>query len=949
VPEDDHQDSVISFGPFRLFPKSRLLEKDGAQLHIGGRALDILIVLAKRPGEVVGKRELVKSIWADVHVDEGSLRFHVAALRKVLGDAGKSARYVVNVPGRGYCFAAPLAHPASSAAPAPVQAAARASLPPSLARMIGRDDVIDRISSGLSLHRFITVVGPGGIGKTAVAVTVAHRRSADFAGQVFFIDFGPLRDPTLVATAIASAVGLAVGADDPLPALLANLQDKRTLLIFDSCEHVLEILAPLAERLIRDVPQLHVLATSRESFRSEGERIFRLFPLDCPPRRDDLGVGEILAYPAAQLFVDRIAQGSGPLELSREDASLVADICRRLDGIALAIELAASRVNAYGIAGTASLLDSRFSLQWRGRRTAIPRHQTLSAALDWSYDLLSASEGTILRRLSVFVGSFTPEAAAAVASGDGLSPSETSEAIDNLVTKSLIVTSGRTLRYRLLDMTRTYAHGKLAASGEERHVAQRHAEYFRHLLTRAETETSAPLHAWLNTYAGELDNVRAALDWAFSADGNAALGIALTAATVTLWVRLSLFAECRERARTALAVLDDNVEGVDRLRMQLLAALGWSLMYGEGRAREARPILEATHELADRLDDKDFRLRALWGLCIDQFNNGEFGKARALADRFTIIAASSPDETDLMLADRLMAVALHYLGDQTDAAIRIDRVNASLHVLTEKPKIFPLDLGVSTQYFRARILWLRGSADQALELAARNIEEGRANGHALTFCSVLGQSACLLNFFAGDYDAAKRHGVELLGHADRHAVRPWSLWARAFNAMIIARSGDIATGLPLLREELERAGDTRFLPRFLPLLGELAACFGEAGQTDRGLAAIEDVLKRCDERQERWYLPELIRIKGELMLRDAEQSAGAEACFREAMAIAAQQGANFWQLRCAISIARIKMTQSRKEEAADVLEAVCKQLTEGANTADLRMARGLITQLQRDR
>ncbi|MDU6748764.1 MAG: winged helix-turn-helix domain-containing protein, partial [Bradyrhizobium sp.] len=292
MPEDDHQDSVISFGPFRLFPKSRLLEKDGAQLHIGGRALDILIVLAKRPGEVVGKRELVKSIWADVHVDEGSLRFHVAALRKVLGDAGKSARYVVNVPGRGYCFAAPLAHPASSAAPAPVQAAARASLPPSLARMIGRDDVIDRISSGLSLHRFITVVGPGGIGKTAVAVTVAHRRSADFAGQVFFIDFGPLRDPTLVATAIASAVGLAVGADDPLPALLANLQDKRTLLIFDSCEHVLEILAPLAERLIRDVPQLHVLATSRESFRSEGERIFRLFPLDCPPRRDDLGVGE---------------------------------------------------------------------------------------------------------------------------------------------------------------------------------------------------------------------------------------------------------------------------------------------------------------------------------------------------------------------------------------------------------------------------------------------------------------------------------------------------------------------------------------------------------------------------------------------------------------------------------------------------------------------------------
>ncbi|MFN5685410.1 winged helix-turn-helix domain-containing protein, partial [Bradyrhizobium sp.] len=187
MPDNDTQDSAISFGPFRLFPKSRLLEKDGAPLHIGGRALDILIVLTQRPGEVVDKRELVQRIWADVHVDEGSLRFHIAALRKVLGDGGKSARYVVNVPGRGYCFAAPLTQP--PVAPAAVEAAApRAPLPPSLAKMIGREDVVEKISIGLSQHRFITVVGPGGIGKTAVAVTVAHRRSADFVGQVFFID-----------------------------------------------------------------------------------------------------------------------------------------------------------------------------------------------------------------------------------------------------------------------------------------------------------------------------------------------------------------------------------------------------------------------------------------------------------------------------------------------------------------------------------------------------------------------------------------------------------------------------------------------------------------------------------------------------------------------------------------------------------------------------------------
>lgn len=940
------EDPAISFGPFRLFPKSRLLEKEGSPLHVGGRALDILILLAERPGEVVDKRELVKRIWADVNVDEGSLRFHVAALRKALGDTGKSARYVVNVPGRGYCFVASFAQPAPPAAQPTVDILPPRSLPTPLSKMIGREEIVEKISNGLSLHRFMTVVGPGGIGKTAVAVTVAHRRSADFGGRVFFVDFGPLRDAGHIATTIASALGLTISAEDPTPALLTFLKTDPALLIFDSCEHVLDALAPLVERIVREAPQLRVLATSRESFRSEGERIFRLFPLDCPPEREGLDVAEVLAYPAAQLFVERVAQSSGPFQLSAEEAPLVASICRRLDGIALAIELAAGRVNAYGIAGTASLLDSRFSLQWRGRRTAVPRHQTLAAALDWSYDLLPPAESATLRRLSVFAGPFAPEAAASVAAGDGLSASETLEAIDSLVTKSLISPYGsRTLRYRLLDTTRTYAHGKLNELGEAGQVARRHAEHFRDFFEHADADASTPLPEWLSTYGAELDNVRAALNWAFGPDGDTTLGIALTAAAVTLWVRLSLFAECRERAKTALAALGDG-EDNDRIRMQLLAALGWSLMYGEGRAREARPILETTLELADRLDDKDFRLRALWGLCIDQFNNGQFGKARALADRFAAAAANSPDRTDVMLGDRLTAVALHYLGEQNEARVRIDRVNASLHELAEKPKIFPLDLRISTQYFRARILWLQGLADQAQALAARNIEEGRANGHALTFCSVLGQATCPIAFWSGDFEAAKRYGTELLEHTERHAIRLWGLWARAFNAAVMVRRGDVAAGLPLLREELNRAGDARFLPRFLPLLGELAAGFLEADQIDRGLDAVEDVLARCNDRQELWYLPELIRIKGELMLRSARHSGDAEASFREAMGIAVQQGARFWELRCATSLARLMIGAGQNAQALAVLEDVSGAFTEGADIADMRGARALMAQLR---
>jgi predicted ATPase len=549
--------------------------------------------------------------------------------------------------------------------------------------------------------------------------------------------------------------------------------------------------------------------------------------------------------------------------------------------------------------------------------------------------------------LSLFVGPFTLEAAAAVASGDGLGASETIEALDNLVAKSLIAPSGaRPLRYRLLDMTRAYAVQKLEEAAEARLFARRYAEYLRALFDRADSDTSIQLSDWLSLYGAELDNVRAALDWTFSPEGDNTLGIALTAAAVTLWVRLSLFTECRERTKLALSKLDEGTDDDGRKRMQLLAALGWSLMYSDGRAREARPILEETLQLAERLDEKDFRLRALWGLCIDQLNNGELGRALEFANRFSSAAAGSSDDTDIMLSHRLLAVALHYLGDQTAARLHIDRVNASLHGLTEKPKTFPLDLRVSTQYFRIRILWLQGLADQAQALIARNIEEGRSNGHALTFCSVLGQGACPIAFLAGDLDAAERYGNDLLEHTERHSVRLWHLWARAFNATVTARRGNLERGLHLLREALDRAGDARFLPRFLPLLGELAAGFGEANQVHQGFEVIEQTLARCRVRQERWYVPELTRIKGELILKETQHSPSAEACFREALEIAAQQGARFWELRSAISLARFRIGQGRNAEAAETLRQVHGSFSEGFDIADMRTARGLIDQLR---
>jgi predicted ATPase len=637
-------------------------------------------------------------------------------------------------------------------------------------------------------------------------------------------------------------------------------------------------------------------------------------------------------------------------EQDDENLGAVAAICRRLDGIPLAIEFAAARAVMLGPPRIAALLDDRFKFLTTGRRTALPRQQTLRATLDWSYDLLPEAEAYVLRHLGIFSGDFLLDAVIAVA-GDHVRVDVTDH-LANLMAKSLVVADIRGDRphYRLLDTTRVYALEKLHGSGEYSDAARRHAEYYRVFFANAEAESELKAQAeWLAIYGRHIDNVRTSLDWAFSPAGDAQIGAALTAAAVPLWVQLSLLAECRERTELALAKLDEAATNGSRLRMQLSAARGWSLMYGVGRAREAGPAWAATLQLAEQLGDSDYLLRALWGLCIDQFNNGEFRKALEFAHRFADVVAGSRSPVDLMMADRLLATTLHYLGDQNLAHHHITRTLSRLADLTPKPQVirFRFDLRVSAHYFQARILWLLGLADQAMRVVERNIEEGRASGHALTFCSVLGQAACPITFLAGDLDSAERYCALLIEHTERHPIRLWNLWARAFRGMVVARRRGVAEGLPVLRKALELAGEARFLPRFLLPLGELAIYLGEAGEVAQGLAAADGALARCEARDERWYQAELLRIKGELLLHDGEYRsfAAAERYFDRALELARSQGALFWELRTAISLARLRSGQDRPDDAHRVLASACEKFTEGFVTSDLRRARAILAQL----
>jgi DNA-binding winged helix-turn-helix (wHTH) protein len=375
---------AMSFGPFHLVPTQRLLLEGEKPVRLGSRALEILIALVDRPGELVGKEELIARVWRSTFVEEGNLKFQIGGLRRALGDGRGGRRYIATSPGQGYRFVAPVTVAETStpaaAAPSPAPTLQLHNLPAQLTRLIGRADAVRRIIAQVQRHRLITIVGPGGIGKTSAALAAAEALIDSHPDGVWLVDLAPVANAGLVATTLASVLGFDIRSDDPVPGLIAALEDRQLLLVLDNCEHVIEAAATLAAAILRGAAGVHILATSREPLRVEGEHVQRLPPLSSGAPSGPLGAAEALAFPAAELFVERTAERLGEFELTDEDAPVVADICRKLDGIPLAIELAAARVETFGVRGLAARLDDRFRFLTHGRRSGPPRHRTLRRA-----------------------------------------------------------------------------------------------------------------------------------------------------------------------------------------------------------------------------------------------------------------------------------------------------------------------------------------------------------------------------------------------------------------------------------------------------------------------------------------------------------------------------------------------------------------------------------------
>jgi len=941
---------AIGFGPYRIHPGQRRVFEGEQPLRLGRRAMDILLILLAQAGEVVSKQELMAGVWPDSVVEEINLRVHMAALRKALGDGQAGQRYIVTVAQRGYSFVAPILLHSMEERPLD-DAGGRHNLPLRRTRMIGRQPLVDSLMNELPRRRCITLVGPGGIGKTTVALRVAEQLIGFYRDGIRLVDLAPLNDPALVGSHLAALLDLVLPEGDSLTALINALQQRQMLLLLDNCEHLIDAVATLSESILRGAPKVHILATSRESLRAEGEYVQRLDALAYPSMSTMLSRGQILEFSALQLFIERATAAQESFEPSDTQLPQVIEICHRLDGMPLALELAAAQVAELGLDGLLGQLQGRLPALGKGRQSSHERHLTLRATLDWSFNLLERCEQTCLRRLAVFRGGFTLESAAAVIVGEQIDPSVVFVSITQLVAKSLlsVEVGDEQVFYRLLDTTRRYALEKLEQAAEFDDTRDRHAERCLALMQQAKSEWEhTPTALWIERYARGLEDLRAALEWSLHGVGSGGLGIRLAAASAPLWQELSLLKEYGGYVRRALSLFDERNEPCPRLQITLKLALGSACYHTWGGTAETIDAFAQAQQLAQAHNDVAGQLRAVSGHMAVNLSCGHYRLALAQSEQFDRLGLHG-DPLLSLSTHRLRVLALHYAGDQTQARVHAEQV---LQRMAHSGNVNRFTHGFGVQYDQsvasltvlARVLWMQGLPEQAWRAARQALDIAVQIDHGTSICYTLALASCPIAHYNGDQPNARMLLRLLLEQSQKHSVLLFNHWGRHYAQVIDA---DV-----IVQQPAESGG----------LIGEMMVTLDPRFVDDA-------LLQRALSGEAGWSTAEILRAQAQALLLEGSGNASdpcgswlasdgvlsdstnikqAEHLLQQALTTARTQGALAWELRSATSLAQLWQRQSRGHQALSLLRPVLERFSEGHATPDLRKACGLVEALNED-
>lgn len=944
---DNTPERTFLFGPFRLSTAKRVLFEGDRVVRLGSKAIEILIALIERAGELVSKRELVEIAWPDTFVVEANLTVQVAALRRALGEDDAANQYIVNSPGRGYRFVAPL-KVLEEERPPLAQPALHAAhnLPAQLTRLVGRAEALQSMKQKLTDGRLLSIVGPPGVGKTATALRVAETMLPQFQHGVWLVDLSSIADPSLIPSVIASALPIDVRSSDILSGIAAALRYKNLLLMFDNCEHLIEAAAAAVGELLRVAGGLKVLTTTREPLRIEGEQVFRLPPLEVPPTATVLGK-DILAYPAVQLFVERAAAIVNDFELTDANAAFAAQICRGLDGNPLAIEVAAARIDAFGVKGLATRIEDRMHLLADAHRGTPARHRTIAAALEWSYQLLSERERFVLRCLGIFAGSFTLEAAISVIpAAEG---TDTASMLADLVCKSLVsvdIGSDGT-RFRLLEITKAFALGKLIEEAERSGLAVRLASCLTEMLGRY---ADGPKRVQtLRDAVQELDNVRGVLNWAFSPSGQASAGVALAAAAAPVWLENSLLTECIAWTTKAIDVLDPAIES-ERSEMVLKAALGLAAMFTEGMTSRSREALNRSIELAGHLGDRQWELRARLGLVVFLHRRGDVKGALAGTERIEDLVTDAEEPAAQAMMKSVKSASLFFNAEYAMGLRLAREAREYFRTHSDISQIgrWGLNHAIYAQCVMARTYWHQGRFDRTLEACISAHAEAEATGNPTWICQALSWCGCSLFPNLEELDRAAVAIQRCRQVAQDNNIQSYLFWSIGFEGRLLLMRGDIETAERLLREALSKLGGAQFENAYIPVLGRLAELLIVDGRPEEALLASAEGLERTKATEALWLLPHVLRIHGNVLTSlEGPDSKAAEAYLRQSIEVSDRQEALGWELGSAESLANLLGQQRRHEEALAALDRTLGKFVEGFETIPFQRAKTMLDELRR--
>jgi len=932
---------VLDFGPFRLHSRNRKLFCGGEEVHIGGRSMDVLLALARRQGELVSKEQLFAAAWPDIFVHESNLKVAIATLRRTLREYSPSLEFITTVVGRGYRLAFE-SRPEDPSGETEFPIAAGTSLP-EIGTVIGRDAEIADLRETLARNRVTTIVGAGGIGKTTVAIAVAHLFEDEGGGSVTFVDLARVSSEEFVPASLASALGISTNNSDTLQAVVSILSRRKCLLLLDTCEHVLSAVTHICDFVLAKTTDVRILATSRQVLRARHERLVWLDPLKIPPPDHADTAEDVLRYSAPQLLVERASEKAG-YRVDDKDARAITEICRRLDGAPLAIELVSSRLKGRSAVTVLNELDDRF----RSLRKEAPggplRQQTLLVTLEWSYALLSEDEATALRAISIFAGSFDADSVAHVVAHQGAAPFSAFDAIAALRAKSMISedqSSGK-LRHRLLDSTRAFASTLLESHGEVAAVSTRHARLQLEILTRAgEEHATIPARAWHATYGGQVDDLRKALDWALNRSADTLLGMQLVAAGLPLWHELSLGEESRENCRRALAEFERTGCTDTALKLKLVVGLATGNTYLSGDPDETIALYKMAIRLARETGEPGVECRALGALALYTLLPGNQSGVSEVLDAMRRAAVEANDRAALWEQDHLVAEWEAVRGDFQASRKRLQKLCEKMHDYSEgaAPR-FHIRQKSAIEVHLGAINWFMGNPGEALRLIEEAAGEAIEVGHGLTIIHCLAHGIIFTLNECQLYSKAKSYTDLLKSTIYRHGMAAWIPIADCYSAAIPALSGEAANPDELraavgnLRKGMIQVGHHSYY-------ATLAHAMVAIGQYEDAARTVELIFEAGPQR---WVLPELLRLRATTE-RAFKCDEKAEITLRESLRSADAIGALGWKLRSAFDLSTLLNDRGKSQEAKQILRSVYDRFSDGYDTGDLESSRMLLQQL----